>query len=101
MILYDNSKRINTFNTSIKNMLMMKKPLEFTGEFVIFDVGDDEGVHPQSVGLWTKKGGSKRVAIIYIINKKSAQLSQATHSKDMLRKKQIFIFYILLLDYFP
>jgi len=34
---------------------MMKKPLEFTGEFVIFDVGDDEGIHPQHVDSNDKK----------------------------------------------
>ena len=36
-------------------MLMLKKPFELSDGIVIFDVGDDEGVHPQHVDSNDKK----------------------------------------------
>ena len=61
-------------------MLTLKKPLEFTGEIVIFDVGMTEGVHPQPVDSSDKKGDPfEPPLIIILITKKSVLLSQATH----------------------
>ena len=53
-------------------MLMMKKHLELSAGFIIFDVGEAFVRGYTSVdSSGKKKGGSKRVAINYIINKKA------------------------------